>query len=66
LKSKGKNGAIPKYKDVWDHCTEAKVYEINEGEKKYKVNQCSLKGKLQWPHIVDMDEHMFLLCLARY
>jgi MULE transposase domain len=59
LKSKGKNGVIPKYKDevtvLWDRCTEAKVYEINEGEKKYKVNQCSVKGKLQRPHIVDME-----------
>jgi hypothetical protein len=68
LKSKGKKGVIPKYKDevsvLWERCTEAKVYEINEGEKKYKVNQCSVKGKLQRPHIVDME--MFLWCLARY
>jgi SWIM zinc finger len=59
LKSKGKNRVIPKYKDkvsvLWDRCMEAKVHEINEGEKKYKVNQCSVKGKLQRPHIVDME-----------
>jgi hypothetical protein len=48
LKSKGKNGTVPKYKDkvcvLWDHCTDAKVYEINKGEKKYKVNQSSVTG----------------------
>jgi hypothetical protein len=63
-KSKGKNGFIPKYKDevsvLWDCCTDAKVYEINEGQKKYKVNRTSVKGKIQLPHIVDMETNTCL------
>jgi Transposase, Mutator family len=65
LKWKRKNGVIPKYKDkvsvLWDCCTDAKVYELHEGQKKYKINQTILvKGKLQWPHIVDMETNTCL------
>jgi hypothetical protein len=71
LKSKEKNGIIPKYKDevsvLWDRCTEAKVFEINEGEKKYKVNQMQFKGEITTaPHCGYGNKHMFLWCLARY